>query len=67
MNHEKHKFIIITQLKACMQFYPEGAIVPKELKTKEFHLRPLRASDAEIDYVAVMDSKMMLRIMSQSS
>ena len=50
-----------------MQFYPEGAIVPKELKTKEFHLRPLRASDAEIDYVAVMDSKMMLRIMSQSS
>jgi len=50
-----------------MQFYPDDAIVPKGLKTKEFHLRPLRTSDAEIDYAAVMDSKLMLRIMSQSS
>lgn len=49
-----------------MQFYPEDAIVPKGLITEEFHLRPLRRSDAEIDYAAVMDSKSMLRIMSQS-
>jgi len=50
-----------------MQFYPDDAIVPKELKTEEFNLRPLRASHAEIDYAAVMESKLMLRIMSQSS
>jgi RimJ/RimL family protein N-acetyltransferase len=50
-----------------MKFYPEDAIVPKGLRTEEFHLRPLRVSDAEIDYAAVMDSKSMLRIMSQSA
>jgi RimJ/RimL family protein N-acetyltransferase len=50
-----------------MQFYPEDAIVPEELRTEEFCLRPLRASDAEIDYAAVMDSKVTLRVMSQSS
>jgi hypothetical protein len=49
-----------------MQFYPEDAVVPKGLRTEEFHLRPLRVSDAEIDYAAVMDSKLMLRVMSQS-
>ena len=49
-----------------MQFYPEDAIVPRGLRTDEFHLRPLRVSDAEIDYAAVMDSKLALRIMSQS-
>jgi RimJ/RimL family protein N-acetyltransferase len=49
-----------------MQFYPDEAIVPKGLRTEEFHLRPLRVSDAEIDYAAVMDSKLALRIMSQS-
>jgi hypothetical protein len=50
-----------------MQFYPQNAAVPKELRTEEFHIRPLRVSDAEIDYAAVMDSKSMLRIMSQST
>ena len=49
-----------------MQFYPENTIVPKGLPTEEFHLRPLRVSDAEIDYAAVMKSKSMLRLMSQS-
>jgi hypothetical protein len=49
-----------------MQFYPDDAVVPAELRTDEFHLRPLRASDAEIDYAAVMDSREMLRILSQS-
>ncbi|MFX0169775.1 MAG: GNAT family N-acetyltransferase [Candidatus Hodarchaeota archaeon] len=50
-----------------MQFYPEDAAVPNELRTEEFHIRPLRVSDAEIDYAAVMDSKSMLRMMSQST
>jgi hypothetical protein len=50
-----------------MQFYPEDATVPQGLRTEEFHLRPLRVSDAEIDYAAVMDSKLMLRVMSQGS
>ncbi|MFX1482825.1 MAG: GNAT family N-acetyltransferase [Promethearchaeota archaeon] len=49
-----------------MQFYPEDASVPQGLRTEEFHLRPLRVSDAEIDYAAVMGSKLMLRVMSQS-
>ncbi len=50
-----------------MLFYPEDAVVPEEMRTDEFLLRPLRASDVEIDYAAVMDSKDMLHIMSQSS
>ena len=49
-----------------MQFYPDDAIVPKGLRTKRFHLRPLRTNDAEIDYAAVMDNPSTLRIMSQS-
>lgn len=49
-----------------MQFYPEDAIVPQGLRTEEFYLRPLRVSDTEIDYAAVMDSRLMLRTMSQS-
>lgn len=49
-----------------MQFYPKDSSVPKGLRTEEFHLRPLRVTDAEIDYAAVMDSKLALRIMSQS-
>ena len=49
-----------------MQFYPEGATVPQGLTAEEFKLRPLRESDAEIDYAALMDSKSMLRLMSQS-
>lgn len=49
-----------------MQFYPTDARVPTGLKTKEFHLRPLRVTDAEIDFAAVMETKESLRIMSQS-
>jgi hypothetical protein len=49
-----------------MRFYPDDAAVPAGLRTDESHLRPLRASDAEIDYAAVMDSREMLRILSQS-
>jgi len=50
----------------AMQFYPKDSIVPKGVRTEEFHLRPLRVTDAEIDYAALMDSKLALRIMSQS-
>ena len=49
-----------------MPFYPEDAPVPQELRTDEFILRPLRVSHVEIDYAAVMDSKLTLRVMSQS-
>jgi hypothetical protein len=44
-----------------MLFYPEGAPVPEALQTEEFLLRPLRASDVELDYEAVMESRAMLR------
>ena len=43
------------------QFYPAAAAVPAELRTAEFVLRPLRATDVELDYEAVMDSREMLR------
>lgn len=65
-NRDWHISINIHPLDTCMQFYPEDATVPEGLITKDFHLRPLRVSDAEIDYAAVMDSKSMLRLMSQS-
>ncbi len=50
-----------------MTFYPDDLEVPKELKTDEFLIRPLRASDVELDYEAVMESKDMLREISQST
>lgn len=40
--------------------------VPGELRTDEFLLRPIRASDAELDYEAVMESKVFLRLWEQS-
>jgi hypothetical protein len=40
-----------------MSFYPEHASVPSELKTEEFVVRPLRATDVELDYDALMASK----------
>jgi RimJ/RimL family protein N-acetyltransferase len=49
-----------------MLFYPEHARVPAELRTEEFLLRPLRATDAELDHDALMESKEMLRRWSQS-
>jgi hypothetical protein len=44
-----------------MPFYPEYAIVPSELRTDELVLRPLRASDVELDYEAVMATQEPLR------
>ncbi len=43
-------------------FYPKNAMVPPHLKTEEFLLRPLRATDVELDYKAVMESQDFLLI-----
>ena len=49
-----------------MLFYSAPAPVPAELRTPELLLRPLRTSDVDLDYAALMDSKEMLRRWSQS-
>jgi len=38
-------------------FYPDNARVPDELRTGEFLVRPLRATDVELDYDAVVSSR----------
>src|SRR5260370_783447 len=38
-------------------FYPESARVPEFLRTDEFLVRPLRATDVELDYDAVISSR----------
>ena len=50
-----------------MEFYPGSAPVPDEMRTSRLSLRPLRATDVELDYDAVMSSAEMLRRWSQSS
>jgi hypothetical protein len=42
-------------------FHPAGSLVPQEKRTERLILRPLRASDAERDYDAVMSSAGELR------
>ena len=49
-----------------MPFIPPGASIPELLDAKEFRLRPLRVSDVELDYAALMESKELLRRWSQS-
>ncbi len=44
-----------------MEFYPASAPVPQEKRTSRVYLRPLRATDVELDYEAVMSSAEMLR------
>lgn len=44
-----------------MEFYPDQAPVPEETRTDRLWLRPLRATDVELDYDAVMSSKEHLR------
>jgi RimJ/RimL family protein N-acetyltransferase len=41
--------------------------VPAELRTDEFVLRPIRATDAELDYRAVMETREYLRLWEQST
>jgi hypothetical protein len=38
-------------------FYPRDAPVPEVLRTNEFLLRPLRATDVQLDYDAVISSR----------
>jgi RimJ/RimL family protein N-acetyltransferase len=49
-----------------MEFYPASAAVPEEMRTNRLLLRPLRATDVELDYDAVMSSAEQLRRWSQS-
>jgi hypothetical protein len=41
-------------------FYPSDARVPEVLRTNEFLLRPLRATDVQLDYDAVISSRAQL-------
>src|SRR5271166_6230987 len=45
-------------------FYPEAAAIPVELRTAEYCLRPLRVTDVELDYDAVMATGELLRAAS---
>jgi RimJ/RimL family protein N-acetyltransferase len=44
-----------------MEFYPSDRVVPHEMRTSRLTLRPLRTTDVELDYDAVMSSAEMLR------
>ena len=48
-------------------FYPADASIPAAWRTPRLFLRPLRATDVELDYDAVMSSAAMLRSWSQSA
>ena len=50
-----------------MVFGDERATIPDGLTTDEFVIRPLLATDVELDYAAVMESKEFLRKWDQSS
>lgn len=50
-----------------MIFYPLNAPLPEEIRTHRLLLRPLRSTDVELDYDAVMSSAEQLRAWSQSS
>lgn len=49
-----------------MSFYSDELPVPEKCQTAEFTFRPLRVSDVELDYDAVVSSSAMLRAWSQS-
>lgn len=48
-------------------FYPENTIVPETLQTEEFLARPLKATDVELDYDAVITSRAELFLSSDGS
>ncbi len=50
-----------------MVFGDENITIPDGLVTNEFLIRPLLATDVELDYVAVMESREFLRKWEQSS
>lgn len=45
-------------------FYPGNAIVPETIRAEEFLVRPLRATDVELDYDAVITSRAELLLKS---
>jgi RimJ/RimL family protein N-acetyltransferase len=49
-----------------MTFVPDTIPVPDKLQTDDFILRPLRVTDVELDYDAVMETREFLRAWSQS-
>jgi len=49
-----------------LAYYPPNLVVPAGRRTDRLWLRPLRASDVDLDYDAVMSSVAMLRAWSQS-
>jgi hypothetical protein len=51
---------------AVMHFYPETAEIPESLLADEVLVRPLRATDAQADFEALMSSQEMLRKWDQS-
>ncbi len=50
-----------------MKFYSEEFPLPEGFQTDEFIFRPLRVSDVDLDYDAVISSGSMLRAWSQSN
>lgn len=50
-----------------MVFGDENITIPDGMATNEFLIRPLLATDVELDYAAVMESKAFLRKWEQSS
>ena len=49
-----------------MNFYPDNALIPENLRTDKFVLMPLTPDHVALDYAALMSSKEMLRIWSGS-
>jgi len=45
-----------------MDFNQAGVYPPKRLRTADFLVRPLRATDVDLDYAAVMENPAMLRL-----
>jgi len=50
-----------------VSFTQDGCVAPKAFRTSTLSVRPLRVSDAEADFAALMDSREELRRSSQSS
>jgi hypothetical protein len=50
-----------------VSFTDSNILVPAELRTDEFVLRPIVADDAELDFAALMETREYLRLWEQSS
>ena len=50
-----------------MKFYHDDCDIPSEYSTEEYVFRPLTTKDVELDYEAVMESKVSLRTISAST